>query len=154
MESFDTTRWFKVKRALAVVLAMMMLLSACAFAEEAASVFEAFTGARVAVQTGTISGEVAQGVIPDIELDYYNSQIDAMTALRTGKADAWATDEPVARFMMIENPDLKILGNLDESSLAQVFPKTEEGQALRDRFSAFVEGRCRTTPPSPGRTAH
>ena len=97
-------------------------------------------GKRVAVQTGTISGEVTQSVVPDILLDYYNSQTDAMAAVKLGKADAWATDEPLARFMLIENTDLWIADHMDTSEVAAVFARTDEGQALRDQYSAFVDG--------------
>ena len=107
---------------------------------KASSDFSAMAGKRIAVQTGTISGEVAQAVIPDPVIDYYNSQADAMAALRTGKADAWATDEPVARFMLVGNADLRIMGRLDTSELAAVFARSASGQALCDQYSAFVEG--------------
>jgi len=102
--------------------------------------FAWFSGKRIAVQTGTISGEAARSFIPDIKLDYYNSQADAMTALKTGKADAWATDEPAAVFMLIENADLQIYPHrVDDSYLAAVFAKGEKGQALCNEYSAFVE---------------
>ena len=100
---------------------------------------EQLNGKRCAVQTGTISGEAAQSVLPDIILDYYNTQADCLAALRTQKADFWATDEPVARYMLTGNGDLKIVGSFDRSSLAAVFPKTDAGQALCEQYSAFVD---------------
>lgn len=99
-----------------------------------------FNGKRIGVQTGTISGEVAQSVIPDIQLSYYNLQTDILAALRANKTDAWCSDEPILRFAAIENRDLQLLdGMLDSSYLAAVFPKTEAGQALRDQYSDFVD---------------
>ncbi|MBQ8964202.1 MAG: transporter substrate-binding domain-containing protein [Clostridia bacterium] len=109
-------------------------------ADETTSGFSAFAGKRIAVQTGTISGEVAQAAIEDVRLDYYNSQTDCLAALRSGKADAWAADEPMARFMLIENTDLEIADRLDDASTAAVFAKTDAGQALCDRYGAFVDG--------------
>ncbi len=98
------------------------------------------TGRRIGVQTGTISGEVASALIPGITLSYFNTQTDILSALRAGKIYAWCTDEPILRYVSIENPDLQLLPDtLDTSSLAAVFPMTEEGQALRDQYSAFVE---------------
>ena len=41
---------------------------------------ERLSGRRAGVQTGTISGEVAQSVLPDIEVGYYNTQTDCMAA--------------------------------------------------------------------------
>ena len=96
--------------------------------------------ARAAVQTGTISGDITQAVLPDIKLEYYNSQTDCLTALQTGKVDLWAIDEPIARYLLMGNDDLQIIGNLDSSSVAAVFPKTDAGQALCAQYSAFVDG--------------
>ena len=103
------------------------------------SSLERLSGRRCAVQTGTISGEAAQSVLPDIEVGYYNTQADCMAALRAQKVDFWATDEPVARYMLTGNDDLQIVGSFDSSSLAAVFPKSDDGQALCDAYGAFVD---------------
>lgn len=121
------------------MFAVLALLCA-GIARAKAEHFEAFKGKRIAVQTGTISGEVAQAVIGDVLLEYYNSQTDCLAALRSGKVDAWATDEPIARFVLIENADLEMVNEkLDSSSTAAVFAKTDAGQALCDQYSAFVD---------------
>ncbi len=97
-------------------------------------------GKHIAAQTGTISGEDALSVMPDLQVDYYNSQTDCLAALRAGKAAAWASEEPVVRFAMIGNPDLAIKGGkLNGNSFAAVFAKSDAGQALRDQYSAFVD---------------
>ena len=109
-------------------------------ADGSAPSFAQFAGKTIGVQTGTISGEVATAVIGDVELSYFNTQTDILSALRARKIDAWCTDEPILRYVSIENTDLKLLADkLDSSSLAAVFPKTAAGQALRDEYSAFVE---------------
>lgn len=59
----------------------------------------AISGKTIAVQTGTISGEVALSVIPDLKVDYFNTQTACLTALRAGKVDAWCYDEPGTRFL-------------------------------------------------------
>ena len=118
-------------------LAALLLLAGVAIAEPG---FTEFSGKRIAVQTGTISGEVATSVIPDLQVNYFNSQTDCLAALRAEKADAWVTDEPMIRFMMIDNRDLTIYGDkLDESTIGVVFARTDAGQALCDRYSAFVD---------------
>ena len=96
--------------------------------------------ATAAVTTGSINGEVAQAVLPDIKLEYFNNQTDCLTALKDGKVDFWPADEPIARYLLITNKDLQIAGKLDNSSLAAVFPKSDAGQALCEQYSAFVDG--------------
>ena len=135
------------KRICAVLAALLLALAwmtcagaAAGEAEEAVPDFSAFAGKRIAVQSGTVSGAQAEAVIPDIELAYFNTQTDAIAALRARKVDAFCSDEPILRFMMIENPDVELVdGYLDTISLAAIFPRTEAGQALRDQYSAFVD---------------
>ena len=133
-----------MKKMLCTVLAVLMLLTGfSAFAEEAgeASTWESFRGKRIGVQVGTTSGAQASAVIPDITLSYYNSQTDVLAALRAHKIDAWATDETIPKFMMMENPDLTLVdGYLDTIELAALFAKTPRGQELRDQYSEFVDG--------------
>ncbi len=97
-------------------------------------------GKRIAVLTGTLSGQYAEERYPNAQVQYFETQTDSLAALKAGKVDVWASDEPIVRFMQIENPELQILeGYLAESNLAAVFPKTEAGQALCDAYSAFVD---------------
>ena len=101
---------------------------------------QALNGKRVGVQTGTICGPLVEAAVADAQVSYFNSQTDLLAALKSRKIDAWCHDEPVIRFLSIDNPEIKILdGYLAESNLAAIFPKTEAGQTLRDQYSAFVE---------------
>ena len=97
-------------------------------------------GKRFAALTGTISGQLIENRYPNAQVSYFETQADSVAALMTGKVDLWASDEPVVRFLQIENPAIKILdGYLAESNLAAVFAKTEAGKALCDQYSAFVD---------------
>lgn len=123
-----------------VLLFVMILTVGTAFADSGEPAYTSYNGKTIAVQTGTISGEQALAVLPDINLVYFNTQTDALTALLTEKVDAYCTDEPVVRFMMIYNPELEIVdGYIDTISLAAIFPKTEAGQELCNQYSAFVD---------------
>ena len=135
-----------MRRLIAIV--MLTMFAAIAFtgaradgeAQSAGNDFAGLEHASAAVQTGTISGEVAQSVLPDIKLEYYNTQTDCLTALKSGKVDIWTSDEPTARYMLTGNDDLQIVGQFDTSSLAAVFAKSDAGKALCERYSAFVDG--------------
>ncbi len=107
----------------------------------AITTLDELAGADIGVLSGTICDELAQKRIAGAGIKYYNSQTDAMIALQTGKVAGWCADEPIARFMTLGHPEMVILKEtLAKSDLAAVFPKTEAGQQLRDRFSAFVDG--------------
>ena len=94
----------------------------------------------IAVQTGMICDVLTQERIEGTKIQYFNSQTDAMMALQTGKVQGWCCDEPVARYMILTHPNMKILKEpLAASNLAAVFPKTDAGKELCDEFSAFVD---------------
>ena len=96
-------------------------------------------GKRIGVLTGTISGRLVETRLPNAQVNYFNTQTDSLAALKTGKIDAWCTDEPIIRFMKIECPELLILDEyLAESNLAAIFPKTEAGQALCSQYNDFL----------------
>ncbi|MBR0228249.1 MAG: transporter substrate-binding domain-containing protein, partial [Clostridia bacterium] len=96
--------------------------------------------ARIGVQTGTICGALVESRLPNAQVYYYNTVTDVLAALNAGKLDAGCMDEPMLRFLKIENPQIKILDELlDKSNLAAVFPKTEAGQALCAQYSEFLE---------------
>ncbi len=95
---------------------------------------------RIGVQTGTICGALVESRLPNAKVYYYNTVTDVLAALNAGKLDAGCMDEPMLRFLKIENPQIKILDELlDKSNLAAVFPKTEAGQALCGQYSEFLE---------------
>ena len=63
-----------------------------------------------------------------------------LSALRARKIDAFADAEALVKYIMAENPDLAILeerlGNT--MKVGAVFPKTDEGEALRDAYSDYI----------------
>ncbi|MBQ9031514.1 MAG: transporter substrate-binding domain-containing protein, partial [Parasporobacterium sp.] len=65
--------------------------------------------ASIAVLSGTTLPEVVERRLPDAEILYYNSTADVVNALKSGKADAVAIDEPVARNMMAEDDSLSMV---------------------------------------------
>ena len=128
------------KRFIAGLAAVLILLSGLVpVRAEQGGAFEEMAGKRAAVQTGTVSGEVVQSIVPDIQLEFFNTQTDCLAALRAGKVDTYCGDEPTIRFMMLENPDIEIYGKLKDFDFAAVFPKTDEGRALCDQYNAFVD---------------
>ena len=135
------------KKFLSLLLCFLLFCTGSVFAEntekaakEIASLDD-LAGTDIGVQTGMICDRLAQERIPGVQIKYYNSQTDALIALQSEKVAGWCCDEPVARYMTLSNPGMTILEEqLAASDLAAVFPKTEKGQDLRDRYSAFVDG--------------
>ena len=141
------------KRVWCILLCILLICAGSAWAEEPTAEPESDTPGKpeidslddlayadIAVQTGMICDVLTQERIEGTVIQYFNSQTDAMMALRTGKVLGWCCDEPVARYMILTHPDMIILKEpLATSNLAAVFPKTDAGKQLCDEYSAFVD---------------
>ncbi len=95
---------------------------------------------RIGVMTGAIQEQQVKERFPDAEIFYFNSDTDSLNALRAGKIDAFATAEPLLRYMMTENPDVTYLEEFLSGGMevGAVFPKNDRGQFLCDQFSEFI----------------
>ena len=67
------------------------------------------SGKEFAVPTGTIADQLVLSRFPDARFQYYNSVLDAAMAVRSGKADVAAYDEPILRNIAARNPGLHVL---------------------------------------------
>jgi hypothetical protein len=86
--------------------------------------------------------------LPQAKIKYFNSALDSAMAVKAGKADAAAYDEPILRNIAGKNPGLKVLPE----------PITVEGirkiKPLPDRIqpSRAADARCPFRCPAPDLT--
>ena len=66
-------------------------------------------GKEFAVPTGTIADKLVLSKFPDAKFKYFNSVLDACLAVRGGKADAAAYDEPILRNIAAKNSGMLVL---------------------------------------------
>ncbi len=66
-------------------------------------------GKEFAVPTGTIADDLVRSRFADAKFKYFNSVLDACIAVKVGKADAAAYDEPILKNIAAKNPGLKVL---------------------------------------------
>ncbi len=96
-----------------------------------------FEGARFAALSGGVYDKLLQEVIEDADdFSYYNSVPDIVAALKAGRVDAGALDEPLAQLAVAKNEGLKIFEEpvvLDQYGYA--FPK---GSPLREQFNGVL----------------
>ena len=106
---------------------------------EAITSLDQLSGRRIGIPSGTSFDLIVSKRLPKARLFYYNNQTDLLAALSANKIDAFPSDEPVIRYIMKQRPDIDYIPEyLDTFEFAYCFPKTDEGQALRDEFSAFI----------------
>ena len=92
---------------------------------------------------GVLSGTNIAGVVtehmPDTQILLYNTTADLVMAVKSGKVDAIAMDEPVARHMQAEDPSLaEVPGLVGEFEYAFVLGKSESGEALCEELSEYI----------------
>ena len=99
----------------------------------------ALDGKRIGVQTGQTFDKLVLDVLPEAEIVYVNSKADLINSLLAGKIDSYAVDEPVIKTQMRENNKISYIPEyLSAFEFGYVFPKTDEGETLRNQFSEFI----------------
>ncbi|MEN6390038.1 MAG: ABC transporter permease subunit [Syntrophomonas sp.] len=92
-------------------------------------------GKTFAVVTGTACDQFVLAKFPDAKLQYYNSALDAATAVRDGKADATAYDKPIVENIVAKNDGLVALPELlmkDKFGIAMHLQNKELKTAIDD----------------------
>jgi len=108
-------------------------------------------GKKVAVQTGTVQETddlpvkqkaCTDGGKPQIQIDPYQSQADATSAVVTGKDDAMLADSPITAYAVKQtNGQLETLGDIYDSAPYGFVVKKEEAefaQAIADALKALI----------------
>jgi polar amino acid transport system substrate-binding protein len=90
------------------VLLCALFLASCSERQHITTI-EQLGGKEFAVPTGTVADKLVLSKIPDARFQYFNSVLDAAMAVKTGKADAAAYDEPILRNIAGKNPGLVVL---------------------------------------------
>lgn len=91
-----------------------------------------------AVPTGTAADTLVLSKFPQAKFQYFNTVLDAALAVKSGKADAVAYDEPILKNIAAKNDGLMVLPDMitvDKYGVA-VQP---ESRALKDAFDAVVK---------------
>ena len=93
----------------ALLLVSALLLSAGCNKREKISQLSQLEGKEFAVPTGTAADKLVLSRFPNAKFHYYNSVLDAALAVKAGKADAAAYDEPILKNIAAKNSGLTVL---------------------------------------------
>ncbi len=91
-----------------VLIAFLVMVGGCNSREKFTSINQ-LNGKQFAVPTGTAADQLVLSKYPDAKFQYYNSVLDACMAVKAGKADAAAYDEPILKNIAAKNPGLVVL---------------------------------------------
>lgn len=87
------------------------LLTACSERAKVNSLSD-LGGKVFAVPTGTAADQLVLSRFPDARFQYFNSVLDSALAVKIGKVDAAAYDEPILKNIAAKNPGLRVLPDM------------------------------------------
>ena len=97
-------------------------------------------GKRIGVITGAIHDSLVAKRLPTAEIVYFNAHADMSQALKAGRIDSFVLPASMATFMRYSDDTLTWLDeHLLDAELGFAFAKTDEGRALGDRFSGYIQ---------------
>ena len=105
--------------------------------------YAAYNGKRIGVLTGPLMEDTAHEYFPDSEYLLFNSYPDCITALVSGKIDAYLGDEPGLKTVHAEQPEIDYIHErITENNYSFAFRKNDpESAALCEELNAFL-ARC------------
>ncbi len=99
----------KVFRILLVVfISSFVMLSGCSKREKITKL-QQLDSKEFAVPTGTVADKLVLSKLPNAKFKYFNSVMDAALAVKSGKADAAAYDEPILKNIAAKNSGMVVL---------------------------------------------
>jgi len=104
----------KINRLSIVIMAFFcssLLLSGCSKREKI-SALQQLNGKEFAIPTGTVADQLVLSKLPNAKFKYFNSVMDAALAVKSGKADAAAYDEPILKNIAAKNSGLVVLSDM------------------------------------------
>ena len=113
-----------------------LALTACGGRETITDIGQLADG-EFAVPTGTVADQLVLSRFPNARFQYFNSVLDAAIAVRNGKADAAAYDEPILRNIAAKNPGLLVLPQKITTD-DYGFAVRLEDRILKDTIDALV----------------
>lgn len=94
-----------------LIILLMITFAGCSEREKITQLSQ-LDGKEFAVPTGTVADKLVLSKFPDAKFQYYNSVMDACLAVKSGKADAAAYDEPILKNIAAKNQGLIVLPDM------------------------------------------
>lgn len=109
----------KFSKYLLIIISVILITTGCSKKLNIIETKDDLNNKNIGVYTGSEYDTIAQDNIENPKILYYNSYSDQISALNSGKIDGFLTDEPLAKEIIKENKDLRILKEkLTEDSYA------------------------------------
>ena len=121
-----------------LMLSALLLTGGCAEKSTAITSLPQLADKSFAVPTGTAADTLVLSKFPQAKFQYFNTVLDAALAVKAGKADAAAYDEPILKNIAAKNDGLMVLPDMltvDNYGIA-VQPESRE---LKEAIDAVLK---------------
>lgn len=98
-----------LKKFSCILIILCLLITGCSNNLKSINNIEDLSNSKIGVYTGSEYDTILKNNIKSATPAYYNSYSDEISALKSGKIDAFLTDEPLAKEILKNNEGLKIL---------------------------------------------
>jgi polar amino acid transport system substrate-binding protein len=101
-------------RAFSIVIALFctcLVMTGCDKREKVSNLKQ-LDGKEFAIPTGTVADQLVLSKIPNAKFKYFNTVLDAALAVKAGKADAAAYDEPILQNIAAKQGGLVVLKDM------------------------------------------
>ncbi|MBS1196599.1 MAG: amino acid transporter substrate-binding protein family [Proteobacteria bacterium] len=119
------------------MLSTLLLAGGCAQKTDISSLSQ-LAEKSFAVPTGTVADKLVLSKFPQAKFQYFNTVLDAALAVKAGKADAVAYDEPILKNIAAKNDGLVVLPEMITVD-SYGFAVQPENRRLKDAIDAVVK---------------
>lgn len=145
-----------------ITLTLFTLIACDSIQREKITHVSQLEGKEFGVPTGTVADSLVLTKFPLAKFQYYNSILDAVIAVKQGKIDAAAYDEPILKNIAGKNPGLIVLPDmityddygfavrLNDLSLKAAIDAVVEEMKVNGQYDAMIKRWLPNEgPPSP-----
>jgi len=102
--------------------------------------YDKLNGRKIGVMAGTFFEMFSKELIPNCQLELFDSSVDQALALEHGKIDAYMTDQPIARMLLKQYPDHHVFAVASQENYGYVFPKSSlKSDYLRAEMNGYLK---------------
>jgi polar amino acid transport system substrate-binding protein len=101
----------RIGLSVSVFLFTFLIITGCSKREKISELSQ-LEGKEFAIPTGTVADKLVLSKFPGAKFKYFNSVLDACMAVKAGKADAAAYDEPILKNIAGKNPGLTVISEM------------------------------------------
>lgn len=121
----------------ALIVSALFMLPGCGKRDTITKLQQLEGGKEFAVPTGTVADKLVLSKFSDAKFKYYNSVFDTALAVKAGKADAAAYDEPILRNIAAKNSGLVVLPEMITND-SYGFAVRPDSQELKNTIDQVV----------------